>query len=47
MEALERSLGNASGVFGYTGYAAVEELEEGIWDPRDAGTPRGATLGRR
>jgi hypothetical protein len=34
MAELEQSLGEARGVFGYTGYATVEELEEGIWEPR-------------
>jgi hypothetical protein len=34
MEALERALGEAVGAFGYTGYASVEELGEGIWATR-------------
>ena len=34
MAELEQALGDARGVFGYTGYASVEELEEGVWEPK-------------
>lgn len=34
MSELEQSLGEPRGAFGYTGYAEIEDLEEGIWKPR-------------
>lgn len=34
MSELERALGDARGVFGYTGYASVEDIEEGVWESR-------------
>ena len=34
MQELEVSLGDARGAYGYTGYATVDELEEGVWEPR-------------
>jgi hypothetical protein len=35
MAALEESLGEPGGAFDYTGHATIEELEEGVWEPRD------------
>lgn len=35
MQALEAALGEPQGgAFGYTGYATIEDLEEGVWEPR-------------
>jgi hypothetical protein len=34
MSELEQALGEDRGVFGYTGYAELADLEEGIWEPR-------------
>jgi hypothetical protein len=33
MEELEHALGEPRGAFGYTGYACVQELEAGMWEP--------------
>jgi hypothetical protein len=33
MAELELALGEARGAFGYTGYASVEDLEAGVWEP--------------
>jgi hypothetical protein len=34
MQELEVALGDPRGAFGYTGYASIEDLEEGVWEPR-------------
>jgi hypothetical protein len=37
MQELEVALGDPKGIYGYTGYRSVEEMEEGIWKPRADG----------
>jgi hypothetical protein len=39
MAALERTLGEARGAYGYTGYASIEELEEEVWGKREEDAP--------
>lgn len=34
MAQLEGALDEPRGIWGYTGYASIEDLEEGVWDPR-------------
>jgi hypothetical protein len=36
MAELERTLDEPRGAFGYTGYASIEDLEDGVWVPQPA-----------